>query len=178
MNTTPLVGIMMGSDSDLPVMQDAAKVLEELGIGSEVHVLSAHRTPEAVVAYVKDAEERGVKAFIAGAGVAAALPGTIAAHTTLPVIGVPFTSANSAAGGLDAILAIVQMPPGVPVGTVGLNSARNAGILAAQILGTGDAAIRERLKLFKHKMEQGILAKDAKLQEKGFKTYLEEAGLI
>jgi 5-(carboxyamino)imidazole ribonucleotide mutase len=171
-----LVGIMMGSDSDLPVMQDAAKVLEEFGIGSEVHVLSAHRTPEAVVAYIKEAEAKGIKVFIAGAGVAAALPGTIAAHSALPVIGVPFTSANSAAGGLDAILAIVQMPPGVPVATVGLNSARNAGILAAQIIGTGDEGMMQKVKAFKEKMEKGILAKDEALQKKGFKKYLEDAG--
>ena len=172
----PLVGILMGSDSDLAVMQEAAKVLEELGVGSEVHTLSAHRTPEAVVEYVKKSEEAGYQAFICGAGGAAHLAGVVAAHTALPVIGVPIM--NKAAAGIDALFATVQMPPGVPVATVAINGAKNAGLLAAQIIGTGDDAVRERIRSYKEKMAKDIVAKDAELQEKGFKKYLEEKGLI
>jgi phosphoribosylaminoimidazole carboxylase PurE protein len=130
----PLVGIVMGSKSDMDQMQKAAKELEERGIRSEVRVMSAHRDPDVVAEYSKNAHMRGLKVIIAGAGLAAALPGVVAAHTDLPVIGVPLTSANSVAGGLDALLAIAQMPPGVPVATVGINSARNAAVLAARIL--------------------------------------------
>jgi|SRR3989344_1115559 len=173
-----LVGIIIGSDSDLPVMKDAAKVLEQLGVGSEIHVLSAHRVPSELAEHIRDAEKRGIKVFIGGAGVAAALPGTIAAHTSLPIIGVPLTSANSAAGGLDAMLSIVQMPPGVPVACVGLNGAKNAGILAAQIIALGDENVRTKIAEFKKKLASDVLGKDAKLQEKGFKKYLEEQGLI
>ncbi|HEY4522447.1 MAG TPA: 5-(carboxyamino)imidazole ribonucleotide mutase [Candidatus Paceibacterota bacterium] len=169
----PFIAIVMGSDSDLPVMKDAAVVLEQFGIDSEIRVLSAHRVPEQLVTYIREAESRGCKVFIAGAGVAAALPGTIAAHTALPVIGVPLTSANSAAGGLDALLSIVQMPPGVPVATVGLNSAKNAGILAAQIIGAGDEVVRAAVVAYKEKMTKELLAKDEKLQELGYKKYLE-----
>ncbi|HEY4522482.1 MAG TPA: 5-(carboxyamino)imidazole ribonucleotide mutase [Candidatus Paceibacterota bacterium] len=167
------VAIVMGSDSDLSVMKDAAVALEQFGINSEIRVLSAHRVPEHLVTYIRDAEDRGCKVFIAGAGVAAALPGTIAAHTALPVIGVPLTSASSAAGGLDALLSIVQMPPGVPVATVGLNSAKNAGILAAQIIGAGDEVIRAAVVAHKEKMTKELLAKDEKLQKIGYKKYLE-----
>jgi len=132
---TPIVGILMGSDSDGPVMDKAEGELHERYIPYEVHVMSAHRDPEKVADYAKGAAERGLRVIIAGAGLAAALPGVVAAHTTLPVIGVPLTSENSVAGGLDALLAIVQMPPGVPVATVGINSARNAAVLAARIIG-------------------------------------------
>ena len=172
----PLVGILMGSDSDLPVMQEAAKVLEELGVGSEVHTLSAHRTPEAVVEYVKKSEEAGYMAFICGAGGAAHLAGVVAAHTALPVIGVPMM--NKAAAGVDALFATVQMPPGIPVATVAINGAKNAGILAAQIIGAGDESIRTNISAYKAKMAKDIVAKDEKLQEKGFKKYLEDSGLI
>ena len=168
----------MGSDSDLSTMSAAAKVLEEFGISSEIRVLSAHRTPFQVVAWVGSAEAGGTKVFIAGAGVSAALPGVVAAHTACPVIGVPLTSRNSAAGGLDAILSIVQMPPGVPVATVSLDGAKNAGILAAEIIGAGDAEVRERVRVYKKKMTDDILAKDGKLQEKGAKAYLEESGIV
>ena len=172
----PLVGILMGSDSDLPVMQDAAKILEELGIGSEVHTLSAHRTPEAVVEYVKKSESAGYKVFICGAGGAAHLAGVVAAHTALPVIGVPIM--NKTAAGVDALFASVQMPPGVPVATVAINGARNAGILAAQIIGSGDSAIHANVATYKAKMAKDNIAKDSELKEKGFKKYLEEKGLI
>jgi len=130
----PLVGIIMGSQSDREVMQKAAKELEERGISHEMKVASAHRDPEVVADYAKNAHRRGLKVIIAGAGLAAALPGVVAAHTTLPVIGVPLTSSASVAGGLDALLAISQMPPGVPVACVAVNGARNAAILAARII--------------------------------------------
>ncbi|MEA2348786.1 MAG: 5-(carboxyamino)imidazole ribonucleotide mutase [Thermoleophilaceae bacterium] len=131
----PRVGIVMGSKSDMPVMEAAGKVLEDNGIRHEVRVMSAHRDPDVVADYAKNAHMRGIKVIIAGAGLAAALPGVVAAHTQLPVIGVPLTSANSVAGGLDAMLAIAQMPPGVPVACVGVNAAKNAGALAVRILG-------------------------------------------
>ena len=130
----PLVGIVMGSQSDMPEMEKAAKELEERGIRFEVRVMSAHREPTVVSEYAAAARMRGLKVIIAGAGLSAALPGVCAAHTDLPVIGVPLTSKNSAAGGMDALLSVAQMPPGVPVGAVGLNSARNAAILAAKII--------------------------------------------
>jgi 5-(carboxyamino)imidazole ribonucleotide mutase len=130
----PRVGIVMGSKSDMEIMQQAARELEERGILHEVRVMSAHREPDVVADYAKNAHMRGLRAIIAGAGISAALPGAIAAHTDLPVIGVPLSGRLSAAGGLDAILSIVQMPPGVPVACVGLDNPRNAAILAAQIL--------------------------------------------
>ena len=134
--SAPLVGIIMGSDSDLPVMAAAGAVLAELGIAYEERIVSAHRTPDAMREYAMSAAGRGLKVIIAGAGLAAALPGVAAAHTDLPVIGVPLTSGNSVAGGLDAMLAIAQMPPGVPVACVAVNGARNAAILAAKIIDT------------------------------------------
>jgi 5-(carboxyamino)imidazole ribonucleotide mutase len=134
---TPVVGIVMGSKSDMDAMQAAAKELEGRGILHEVRVMSAHREPEVVADYAKNAQMRGLKVIIAGAGLSAALPGVVAAHTRLPVIGVPLTSAKSVAGGLDALLSIAQMPPGVPVACVGVDSARNAAVLAARILGEG-----------------------------------------
>ncbi len=130
----PLVGIVMGSKSDMPVMEKAGKELEERGIHHELRVMSAHRDPEVVADYAKNAHMRGLKVIIAGAGLAAALPGVVAAHTELPVIGVPLTSKTSVAGGLDALLAIAQMPPGVPVACVGVDAAKNAAVLAAKIL--------------------------------------------
>ena len=130
----PLVGIIMGSKSDWEVMEKAAKELEERGIEHEMKVASAHRDPDVVADYAKNAHRRGLKVIIAGAGLAAALPGVVAAHTTLPVVGVPLTSSASVAGGLDAMLAIAQMPPGVPVACVAVNGARNAAILAARII--------------------------------------------
>jgi len=130
----PLVGIVMGSKSDMPVMEKAGKELEERGIRYEIRVMSAHRDPEVVADYAQNARMRGLKVIVAGAGLAAALPGVVAAHTDLPVIGVPLTSSTSVAGGLDALLAISQMPPGVPVACMGINGARNAAIMAAKIV--------------------------------------------
>lgn len=176
MINTPLVGILMGSDSDLSVMSEASKVLTELGIGSEIHVMSAHRTPEAVIEYVKNSEAAGYKVFICGAGGAAHLAGVVAAHTALPVVGVPIM--NKTAAGVDALFATVQMPPGIPVATVAINGAKNAGILAAQIIGAGDGEVKASVTTYKEKMAKDIIAKDTELQEKGFQTYLEEKGLI
>jgi 5-(carboxyamino)imidazole ribonucleotide mutase len=130
----PRVGILMGSKSDLPAMEAAAEELKQRGIHHEVRVMSAHREPDTVAEYAKNAEMRGLKVIIAGAGLSAALPGVVAAHTPLPVIGVPLTSSKSIAGGLDALLSIAQMPPGVPVACVGVDNARNAAVLAARIL--------------------------------------------
>ncbi|HYY06317.1 MAG TPA: 5-(carboxyamino)imidazole ribonucleotide mutase [Candidatus Limnocylindria bacterium] len=130
----PLVGIVMGSKSDMPVMEKAGAELEERGIRYEMRVMSAHRDPEVVADYARNARMRGLRVIIAGAGLAAALPGVVAAHTDLPVIGVPLSSATSVGGGLDALLAISQMPPGVPVACMGVNAARNAAILAAKII--------------------------------------------
>jgi phosphoribosylaminoimidazole carboxylase PurE protein len=130
----PQVGIVMGSKSDMPAMEPAEKELSERGIRSEVRVMSAHREPDKVADYARNARMRGLRVIIAGAGLSAALPGVVAAHTDLPVIGVPLTSRTSVAGGLDALLSIAQMPPGVPVGCVGVDNARNAAVLAARIL--------------------------------------------
>ena len=132
----PLVGIVMGSKSDMPVMERAGEELEERGIRFEIRVMSAHRDPETVADYARNARMRGLKVIIAGAGLSAALPGVVAAHTDLPVIGVPLTSKTSVAGGLDALLSIAQMPPGVPVACVGVDNAKNAAVLAARILDT------------------------------------------
>jgi 5-(carboxyamino)imidazole ribonucleotide mutase len=129
-----LVGVLMGSQSDMPAMEKAAKELEARGIAHEVNVMSAHRDPDKVAEYAKSARDRGLKVLICGAGLSAALPGVVAAHSDLPVIGVPLTSSTSVAGGLDALLSISQMPPGVPVACVGVDNARNAAVLAARIL--------------------------------------------
>jgi 5-(carboxyamino)imidazole ribonucleotide mutase len=164
------VGIIMGSDSDLPVMQEAAKVLEELGVEYELTIVSAHRTPDRLVEYAKGAEEKGIRVIIAGAGGAAHLPGMTAAMTPLPVIGVPVMSKTMK--GVDSLLSIAQMPPGIPVATVAVNGAKNAGILAASILGAGDDAVRERVRAYKAKMEGEVLAKAEKLEEVGYEQYL------
>jgi 5-(carboxyamino)imidazole ribonucleotide mutase len=156
-----MVGIIMGSRSDLEVMRDAADVLKELDVPFELTVVSAHRTPERMVAYAQQARSRGLKAIIAGAGGAAHLPGMVAALTSLPVIGVPIKSRNSI-DGWDSLLSIVQMPGGVPVATVAVNGAQNAGILAAQIIGASDAAVADRLDRYKaelkDKVDEGIAA--------------------
>lgn len=151
------VGIIMGSKSDLPVMQDAADILKELGVEYEITVVSAHRTPERMFTYASTAAERGLKIIIAGAGGAAHLPGMVASITHLPVIGVPVKSSNSI-DGWDSILSILQMPNGIPVATVALNAAKNAGILAAQILGTSDEALTERLKAYKKELKEKVEA--------------------
>lgn len=151
------VGIIMGSKSDLPVMQKAADALQSFGIESEINALSAHRTPEAVHDYVTSARERGLKVIIAGAGGAAHLPGVVAGGTILPVIGVPI-KATISIDGWDSLLSIVQMPPGVPVATVGLDAARNAGVLAAQIIGVGDTEVTKKLVAYKAKMKADVIA--------------------
>ncbi|MET0072278.1 MAG: 5-(carboxyamino)imidazole ribonucleotide mutase [Candidatus Thiodiazotropha sp.] len=156
MNET-VVGIIMGSDSDLPVMQEAAKVLRELQVPYEMTIVSAHRTPTRLYEYAQQAADRGLQVIIAGAGGAAHLPGMVAALSPLPVIGVPVKS--SALSGEDSLLSIVQMPPGVPVATVAINGARNAGILAAQILSTAQPELRQRVIDFKQALEAMVMAK-------------------
>ena len=158
MNTAPIVGRVMGSDSDLPTMQAAADTLTLFNIPFELTVVSAHRTPDRMVQYAKTARERGLKVIIAGAGGAAHLPGMIAAITSLPVIGVPIKSSNSA-DGWDSILSILQMPGGVPVATVALNGAKNAGLLAAQILGSADPKIGQAMDDYKLNMESEVMQK-------------------
>lgn len=160
------IGIIMGSDSDLGVMQAAADVLKEFEIEYEITVVSAHRTPLRMVEYAQKAKERGLKVIIAGAGGAAHLPGMVASITTLPVIGVPVKSSNSI-DGWDSVLSILQMPNGVPVATVALNAAKNAGILAAQIIGTADDAINQKIASFKSKMNDEVLEKVQKLKSSG-----------
>ncbi len=155
------VGIIMGSDSDLPVMQEAADILRELGVTHEMTIVSAHRTPARLYDYAETARGRGMRVIVAGAGGAAHLPGMAAAITPLPVIGVPVRS--SALGGQDSLLSIVQMPAGVPVATVAINGARNAGILAAQILGTGEPALLDRVAQYKRDLEAMVLAKVEKM---------------
>ncbi len=155
----PKVGIIMGSDSDLPVMQDAADILQELGVPYEMTIVSAHRTPGRLYDYARDARGRGLKVIVAGAGGAAHLPGMAAAITELPVIGVQVKT--SALGGQDSLLSIVQMPGGVPVATVAINGAKNAGILAAQILATGDDALLDRIAAYKAGLEAMVLEKVA-----------------
>jgi 5-(carboxyamino)imidazole ribonucleotide mutase len=158
----PLVGIVMGSDSDLGVMRAAAEVLSELGVKSEVRILSAHRTPDETLAYARGAADRGLQVLIAGAGAAAALPGVLAAVTPLPVIGVPIAATSLA--GIDALLSIAQMPPGVPVATVAVGGARNAGLLAARIIGAGDPELRAAVVRFQQELAKSVLARDEKVR--------------
>ncbi len=160
----PLVGVIMGSDSDLHVMQAAADILEELQVPHEVTIVSAHRTPERLYEYARTAEERGLRVIIAGAGGAAHLPGMAAAISVLPVIGVPVNA--TAMQGEDALYSIAQMPAGVPVATVAIDNAANAGILAAQMLSTGDDVLRDRLRAYKEGLEQKVLAKVTKLERR------------
>lgn len=160
---TPRVGIIMGSDSDLPVMREAAAVLGELALTYEMTIVSAHRTPRRLFEYAETAVARGLRVIIAGAGGAAHLPGMVAAITPLPVIGVPVKS--SSLSGQDSLLSIVQMPAGVPVATVAINGARNAGILAAQILGAADDEVRERVMRLKRELEAMVLAKAAAMEQ-------------
>lgn len=162
----PIVSIIMGSTSDLPVMEKAAAFLDEMEIPFEMHALSAHRTPEAVEKFAKGAEERGIKVIIAAAGMAAHLCGVIASMTTLPVIGVPI---NSTLDGMDALLAIVQMPPGIPVATVGINGALNSAILAVQILSTGDKELQKKLTHYKESLKKKIVKANEELQKVSYK---------
>jgi len=150
-----VVGIIMGSSSDLPVMKEAAELLDQFGIGYEISVVSAHRTPHAMMDYAASARERGLKVVIAGAGGAAHLPGMVASVTTLPVIGVPIKSSNSI-DGWDSVLSILQMPAGIPVATVALNGARNAGILAAEIIGSANVGIAKKLDAYKLALKQKV----------------------
>jgi len=159
----PLIGIIMGSQSDLEIMKEAANILKDLEVQCEITIMSAHRTPHRVIKYAEEARERGLKVFIAGAGGAAHLPGILAGLTTLPVIGVPIKSSNSL-DGWDSILSILQMPSGVPVATMAINGAKNAGILAAQIIGTSDEKIAENLVQFKVKMKEKVEESARKLE--------------
>ena len=163
---TPVVSIIMGSTSDLPVMEKAAKLLDEMEIPFEMHALSAHRTPAEVEVFAKNAKGRGIKVIIAAAGMAAHLCGVIASMTTLPVIGVPI---NASLDGMDALLAIVQMPPGIPVATVGINGSLNAGILAVQMLAVGDEALQEKLACYKEDLKKKIIQANQDLAKVSYK---------
>jgi 5-(carboxyamino)imidazole ribonucleotide mutase len=162
----PVVSIIMGSTSDLPVMEKAAEILNSFSIPFEINALSAHRTPEEVEKFAKGAAGRGIKVIIAAAGMAAHLPGVIASMTPVPVIGVPIKASLE---GLDALLAVVQMPPGIPVATVGINAAQNAGILAAQIIATGDAAVMKETVKYKESLKKKIVQANEELKSVKFK---------
>jgi len=166
---TPIVGIIMGSDSDLPVMQAASDILKEFEIPHEVTVVSAHRTPHRMIEYAQKAKQRGLKVIIAGAGGAAHLPGMVAAVTVLPVIGVPIKSSNSI-DGWDSVLSILQMPNGVPVGTVALNASKNAGILAAEILATADETISKKVEEYKNSLAEEVIQKVKKMKGEGWEN--------
>lgn len=157
------VGIIMGSDSDLTIMQEASNILDDFGITNEMKIISAHRSPHLLAEYVTDAHKRGMKVFIAGAGAAAHLPGVTAAYTPLPVIGVPIKS--KALEGMDSLFSIVQMPSGVPVATVAINGAKNAGILAAQIIGAGNKEIQNKMIVFKKKLSEESIKKNEKIEK-------------
>jgi 5-(carboxyamino)imidazole ribonucleotide mutase len=169
----PQVGIIMGSESDLKIMQEAAEILKDFGIEFELTVVSAHRTPQRMMDYASTAKERGLKVMIAGAGGAAHLPGMVASVTTLPVIGVPIKSSNSI-DGWDSVLSILQMPSGVPVATVALNGARNAGILAAQIIGSSDKAIADKLAAFKKQLKEKVETSIREIKIAGYNNEFDE----
>ncbi|MBI3232177.1 MAG: 5-(carboxyamino)imidazole ribonucleotide mutase [Candidatus Doudnabacteria bacterium] len=170
--STPLVGILMGSDSDLKVMSEAAKVLEEFNVPFEITVLSAHRTPDRAHEYSKTARDKGLKVIIAGAGGAAHLAGVLAAGTTLPVIGVPI---HSKLEGVDSFVSTLQMPPGIPVATVAIDGAKNAGLLAVEILAVADDSLANKLADYKKKMAEDVNKKAKKLEEIGYKDYLNQS---
>ncbi|MCD7864943.1 MAG: 5-(carboxyamino)imidazole ribonucleotide mutase [Clostridiales bacterium] len=165
----PKVGIVMGSDSDMPIMSKAAEILDKLGIDYEMRIISSHREPDLFFEYAKSAEDRGYKVIIAGAGKAAHLPGMCAAIFPMPVIGIPMKTSDL--GGVDSLYSIVQMPTGIPVATVAINGAANAGILAAKILATGDPELLDRLKAYSGELKEQVEAKDARLQETGWREY-------
>jgi 5-(carboxyamino)imidazole ribonucleotide mutase len=169
----PLVGIIMGSDSDLPVMKPAADLLKEFGIPFELTIVSAHRTPRRMIKYAADARQRGIKVIIAGAGGAAHLPGMVASITSLPVIGVPVKSSNSI-DGWDSVLSILQMPNGIPVATVALNAAKNAAILAACIIGAFDEKTGKQIDEYKKQMEKDVLTKAGKVKSEGWNNLFDE----
>ncbi len=168
----PLVGVIMGSDSDLPVMAKAAEMLDKLNVPYELTVVSAHRTPERLRDYATSAASRGLKVLITGAGGAAHLPGMVAAQTVLPVIGVPVQT--KALGGVDSLYSIVQMPPGIPVATVAINGALNAGLLAAKILAVGDPDLAKRVEEYAEELKNMVETKAEKLENIGYKAYLEQ----
>ena len=168
----PVVGIIMGSDSDLPVMSKAAQMLDELGVPYELTVVSAHRTPDRMVTYAREAKGRGIKVIIAGAGGAAHLPGMTAAMTVLPVIGVPVQTKTLS--GVDSLYSICQMPPGIPVATVAINGALNAGLLAAKIVATSDEAVAKKLEDYADSLKDMVEKKADKLENIGYKAYLEQ----
>jgi 5-(carboxyamino)imidazole ribonucleotide mutase len=170
-----MIGIIMGSDSDLPVMSKAAVILDKFEVPYEITIVSAHRTPDRMYQYAKTAEERGIKVIIAGAGGAAHLPGMVASLTYLPVIGVPVKT--SSLNGLDSLLSIVQMPAGIPVATVAINNAENAALLALSILSTFDKNIADKLKQYKEELKNKVEEKAKKLEEIGHKSYIEEMGI-
>ncbi|MGJ5674629.1 MAG: 5-(carboxyamino)imidazole ribonucleotide mutase [Nostochopsis sp.] len=170
--TQPLVGIIMGSDSDLPTMQGAIAVCEDFSVAVEVAIVSAHRTPERMVEYAQSAHERGIKVIIAGAGGAAHLPGMVASLTPLPVIGVPVPSRHLQ--GVDSLYSIVQMPAGIPVATVAIGNATNAGLLAVQILATQQPELQEKVQKYRQNLCDLVMTKQAKLEELGYKQYLKQ----
>lgn len=165
-----LVAIILGSDSDLAVMSEAAKTLEEFNVNYEITISSAHRSPEATIKYIEKAYKNGIKVIIAGAGLAAHLAGVVAAHFPLPVIGVPLKGGTLL--GVDSLYSTVQMPPGVPVATVGIDNAKNAGLLAVQILATGDKKLEKKLLEYKNTLSEGVEKKAEKLRKIGWKSYL------
>lgn len=169
-NNQPLIGIIMGSDSDLPTMQNAIAVCEDFSVPWEVAIVSAHRTPERMVNYAQDAHKRGLKVIIAGAGGAAHLPGMVAALTPLPVIGVPVSSRQLK--GIDSLYSIVQMPGGIPVATVAIGNSKNAGLLAVQILGTHQPELLERVQQYRQNLAESVMEKQALLDELGYQQYL------
>ena len=172
----PLVGIIIGSDSDLGVMSKTAEILDKLEIPYEFSIISAHRTPDRMYEYARQARKRGLKAIIAGAGGAAHVPGMVAAMTTVPVIGVPIQA--KALDGMDALFSICQMPPGIPVATVAINGALNAGILAAKIIATNDEALADRLEAYATNMKETVEKKAAKLESIGYSEYLKQMQLL
>ena len=169
--TSPLIGIIMGSDSDLPTMKAAIAICEQFEIPHEVAIVSAHRTPERMVEYAQTAHKRGIKVIIAGAGGAAHLPGMVASLTPLPVVGVPIQT--KALQGIDSLYSIVQMPAGIPVATVSIGNATNAGLLAVQILATGNPVLLAQVQLYRESLKDMVLNKQAKLDEIGYRSYLE-----
>jgi 5-(carboxyamino)imidazole ribonucleotide mutase len=170
--TQPLIGIIMGSDSDLPTMQGAIAICEQFNVACEVAIVSAHRTPERMVEYAKTAHERGIKVIIAGAGGAAHLPGMVAALTPLPVVGVPVASRHLQ--GVDSLYSIVQMPAGIPVATVAIGNATNAGLLAVQILATHQPELLEKVQQYRQSLNTLVMAKQEKLDELGYQQYLSQ----
>ena len=172
MTNSPLVGIIMGSDSDLPTMKEAIAILEEFQIPCEVAIVSAHRTPERMVEYAQSAHQRGLKVIIAGAGGAAHLPGMVASLTPLPVIGVPVPSRHLQ--GVDSLYSIVQMPAGIPVATVAIGNAKNAGLLAVQILASHQPELLERVQQYRQTLTQSVMDKQARLSQLGYQQYLAE----